>query len=486
MPSSDTGTYIWDVDHQEWKNLGNFIGEQGAKGDTGDTGPQGPAGTNGVTPTILAQASLVEDGGAAWVDVTKTGTDIYPNFSFTFHNIKGPKGDTGAQGPRGIAGAQGAKGDTGATGPTGPQGPAGADGQDGAQGPAGADGITPNISATATVGTGTGTPSVTITKTGTTAAPSFNFAFDNLKGAKGDTGATGAQGPAGPAGATGAQGPKGDTGATGPQGPAGQDGAQGPQGEPGANGADGTPGVGVPAGGSAGQVLAKASGSDYDTTWVNPSSGGSSNIITLSSVILGDNGNGLAPTIPNVAIDEVSLPQIINISAVGELWDLIDLRAYLRWRGDGVNPYTWWDAYAGGGSGALYNRTINNIVDVNKWYSVDGFYLKEVLTGSNLKFETSEVINGAGAQVLTITPKMRKGHALYPRYLSEVLNSQVVSGYVQYQNGTINRVVPTSGNSTFKTFPVPYYVDEEHPTDPAYNHTRNIDVMYTYTLKKRV
>ena len=46
----------------------------------------------------------------------------------------------------------------------------------------------------------------------------------NIKGPKGDTGATGPQGPQGPkgdTGATGPQGPKGDTGATGPQGPAG-------------------------------------------------------------------------------------------------------------------------------------------------------------------------------------------------------------------------------------------------------------------------
>ena len=46
----------------------------------------------------------------------------------------------------------------------------------------------------------------------------------NLKGEKGDTGATGPQGPKGDTGATGPQGPKGDTGATGPQGPKGDPG----------------------------------------------------------------------------------------------------------------------------------------------------------------------------------------------------------------------------------------------------------------------
>ena len=46
----------------------------------------------------------------------------------------------------------------------------------------------------------------------------------------------------------------------GPQGPAGATGPQGPQGDP---------GVGVPANGLTGQILAKASNTSYDTSWVN-------------------------------------------------------------------------------------------------------------------------------------------------------------------------------------------------------------------------
>ena len=49
-------------------------------------------------------------------------------------------------------------------------------------------------------------------------------------------------------------GPQGPTGATGPAG---------------ADGADGADGVGVDAGGTTGQVLAKASNTDYDTEWVS-------------------------------------------------------------------------------------------------------------------------------------------------------------------------------------------------------------------------
>ena len=58
-------------------------------------------------------------------------------------------------------------------------------------------------------------------------------------------------------------GPQGPTGATGAAGADGADGTNG------TNGADGADGVGVGAGGTTGQVLAKASGTDYDTAWVS-------------------------------------------------------------------------------------------------------------------------------------------------------------------------------------------------------------------------
>lgn len=77
-------------------------------------------------------------------------------------------------------------------------------------------------------------------------------------GPKGDTGSQG------PQGATGAQGPKGDTG---PEGPPGETGVQGPQGPAGPPGEQGTPGPGLPAGGTAGQIPVKKSGTDYDTQW---------------------------------------------------------------------------------------------------------------------------------------------------------------------------------------------------------------------------
>ena len=55
---------------------------------------------------------------------------------------------------------------------------------------------------------------------------------------------------------------------TGPQGPRGARGATG------ATGAQGPAGQGIPTGGTAGQVLVKRSGTDYDTNWATPTSGG--------------------------------------------------------------------------------------------------------------------------------------------------------------------------------------------------------------------
>lgn len=153
------------------------------------------------------------------------------------------------------------------------------------------------LTASASVDANTGTPSVDVEDTfdPETQVHHLDFEFHNLKGAKGDTGAkgdkgdTGATGPQGPkgdtgaTGATGAQGPQGiqgETGAQGPQGVQGETGPAGPAGPAGATGAtgpQGPAGVGVPSGGTTGQVLAKSSNTDYDTKWITPS-GGSGNI----------------------------------------------------------------------------------------------------------------------------------------------------------------------------------------------------------------
>ena len=66
-------------------------------------------------------------------------------------------------------------------------------------------------------------------------------------------------------GLPGPPGPAGPAGSPGPQGIAGVAGAAG---VPGSDGAPGTTGPGLPTGGAVGEVAAKASSTDYDTSWV--------------------------------------------------------------------------------------------------------------------------------------------------------------------------------------------------------------------------
>ena len=108
----------------------------------GANGSDGKNGENGFSPTITA--TELED--STGVTFTITNKDEVP-ISVTVKN-----GEQGERGEKGEAGS------------------------------------TPIISATASVSNTTGTPSVKITKGGTNDEPTFDFAFDNIKGDKGDQG----------------------------------------------------------------------------------------------------------------------------------------------------------------------------------------------------------------------------------------------------------------------------------------------------------
>lgn len=190
------------------------------KGDDGDKGIPGEKGETGDT-------GLTGDKGA-----TGDKGEI------------GIKGDTGDTGPIGDKGLTGDKGVTGEKGYTGLKGPAGHDSEvKGATGDQGAQGET------------------------------------GVKGEDGDKGLTGEQGTVGPdgdqglKGADGVKGQTGDTGipglkgATGDKGADGDRGLTGESGTPGSNGVAGDDGVGMPAGGTTGQILTKKSNTNYDTEW---------------------------------------------------------------------------------------------------------------------------------------------------------------------------------------------------------------------------
>jgi len=137
----------------------------------------------------------------------------------------------------------GSGGSTGPTGPTGPDGPPGPPGV----GSAGSDGLTGSVGLTGATG----------------------FGLPGIQGFTGAAGTAGSNGLTGSVGLTGATG----FGLPGIQGFTGAIGAAGSNGLTGSVGTTGSAGIGIIAGGAAGTVLTKKSGSNYDTIWANPSGG---------------------------------------------------------------------------------------------------------------------------------------------------------------------------------------------------------------------
>jgi hypothetical protein len=174
-------------------------------------------GLLGVVPSTTVGATTTGAAGSN-ASVTNSGTLIDPILNFTI-----PRGTTG---------------DTGATGPQGPQGNAGA----------------AATVAAGTTTTGAAGSNATVVNSGTSSAAVFDFTIP-----RGNTGATGATG-------TAATITAGTTTTTAP----GTNATVTNSGTSAAAVFDfGIPrGAGVIAGGTAGQYLAKASSTDYDTAWI--------------------------------------------------------------------------------------------------------------------------------------------------------------------------------------------------------------------------
>ena len=268
-----------------------FTIPRGEAGQDGAAGADGQDGAPGQAATItVGSVSTGEPGTNA--SVTNSGTENAAVFDFVI-----PRGADGTPGQNGEDGADGqaatitvgnvTTGDPGTdviinnSGTenaaildfTIPRGAPGADGQDGQPGAAAGFG-----EPTATVDDTSGTPSVKVTSSGPDTAKIFNFQFSGLKGADGANGADGAPGEDGAA-ATIQVGTV-TTLEPGEQATVENVGTEnaailnfgipkGEQGEPGTGGG----GQGVPAGGTTGQILAKASDSDYDTRWVDAEGG---------------------------------------------------------------------------------------------------------------------------------------------------------------------------------------------------------------------
>ena len=283
-------------------------GPQGPQGEQGPIGPVGPQGEQGI-PGI--QGPKGDDGADGAEGPQGIQGPVGPKGDT---GLQGPKGDTGLQGPQGVpgvAGADGAQGPIGETGPQGPKGDKGDQGIQGVAGPAGADGAQGPQGVKGDKGdtgdTGPAGPAGADGATGPAGAagePGANglSAYEEAV-ALGFVGTeaewlaslVGPQGPQGVAGADGATGPKGDTGDTGPQGIQGIQGVPGNDGATGPQGDTGPAGPGVAVGGTSGQILAKNSGTNYDTHWIDaPAGGGSPDYLAHSgtSGTLTDAGTG--------------------------------------------------------------------------------------------------------------------------------------------------------------------------------------------------
>lgn len=146
-------------------------------------------------------------------------------------------------------------------------------------------------------------------------------------------------GPQGPTGATGADstvpGPTGPTGATGEKGATGATGAAstvpGPTGPTGLTGPTGATGAGVPTGGTAGQILAKIDGDNYNTQWITNTGGGASSVAELTDVQLTDLANN----------------QVLLYNSLSSKWENVDSTAIGQ------------DNIDGGSASSIYLISIN-------------------------------------------------------------------------------------------------------------------------------
>lgn len=250
-----------------WADL-PYGGIQGPQGDTGAAGEDGATWHDGAG----APADTLGIDGDYYLD-TAAG-DVYEKAAGAWSiiaNITGPTGPQGDTGPQGLTGPQGDTGPQGATGPQGETGPAGADGAtwyDGSGAPAG------TLGADGDYYLDTGTGDVYEKAAG---AWSVIANIVGPQGVKGDTG------PAGADGATWHDGAGVPASALGVDGDYYLDTSSGGVYEKAAGawsvianiaGPQGDKGEGVPIGGTTGQVLAKASATDYDTAWIDGGGGG--------------------------------------------------------------------------------------------------------------------------------------------------------------------------------------------------------------------
>jgi hypothetical protein len=270
---------------------GSVRGPAGTNGTNGTNGVAGSDGQDGSDGISITSASI--DGNGDLVLGLSNGSTLLPGHVVGAQGIQGIPGSQGIQGIPGPAGNDGSDGQDGGIGPAGP---AGADGTDGI--------------GVASAALSSGNLILTLTDAST-------INVGSVVGPAGPAGAAGSDGSDGAAGSNGSDGqdgvgissaalssgnliltltdastinvgsvigPAGPQGLQGPAGSDGSDGSDGSIGPAGPAGSDGAPGVGVPTGGTAGQILSKLdTNTDYSTAWIDAPTGGGGGMAELVS-----------------------------------------------------------------------------------------------------------------------------------------------------------------------------------------------------------
>ena len=270
-------------------------------------------------------------------------------------------------------------------GPTGPQGPIG---------PQGPRGYAATIQVYSTT---TGLPG---TNASVTNAGSINDAYLQFVIPRGDQGIQGATGA---------------TGATGPTGP------QGPQ---------GIPGVGVPTGGTTGQILYKKSNTDFDTAWEN--------VPTLGVASFQTSLSGLTPA--TATTGAVTLAGTLGAASGGT--GAVSLTGYLK--GNGTSAFT--------GSATIpttdLSGTISNAQLANSAITING---TSTSLGGSINVGTVTSVAGTGSvNGITLTGTVTStGSLTLGGTLGGIGNSQLTNNSVTFNGVTV--ALGASGSITANT-----------------------------------
>jgi len=313
-----------------------------------------------------------------------------------------------------------------------------------------------------------------------------------LKGEQGDRGLQGDKGDAGKNGKDGKDGKNGSDGSTGKNGKDGDDGVsvvnakvdfddtlvltlstgkeinvgevKGDKGDNGRDGNTGANGIGVPTGGTSGQILAKNSGSDYDTGWITNSASGTvtsvsgtgtvsgltltGTVTTSGNLTLGGSITGFATSGANTNLTSVALTTGTITTAPSSSTDIVN-KSYADSIASGVNFHA---ACNYATTAALAANTYNNgasgvgatltAVAVGT-LTIDGYTLVVGDVGKRLLIKNEVTTANNGAYVLT-----QAGTVLLPYILTRATDYDTSgSGTNEVDQGDLILVISGTTNA---------------------------------------